>query len=219
MEKVIQVLIVEDHDIMRFGLEQLLGSVPGLRIGAALGSGNAALSYLREHLVDVVVLDLSLPDCHGLNLIGTIRKRQPNVGVVVLSMHDELNYGERALAAGAAGYLSKNARPDVLIDAVIRIARGGMYVSEALQERLLNARVRRRDTNSLSPLDLLSDREVEILEMLGRGKSTSQIADDIRRSVKTVDAHRENIKRKLALRNSTELIRYAVCWVEQETVG
>lgn len=218
MERAIQLLIVEDHDIMRFGLEQLLGGVPGFRICAAVGSGSAALASMRDNPVDIVLLDLSLPDCYGLNLIRSIRKRYPNVAVLVLSMHDELHYGERALAAGASGYVSKTAEPCALIEAVVKVSRGGFYLGDALQERMLHS-ARRRDPQSLSPLDLLSDREMEILQMLGSGKSTAEIAGDLRRSVKTVDAHRENIKKKLALKNSSELIRYAVCWVEHEAIG
>lgn len=213
--QVVNVLIIEDHDIMRFGLVQLLDAAPGLNVCDAVSDGRQAMDVMRQKPVNVVVLDLSLPDCHGLHLIRKIKSRYPEKAILVHSMHDELRYGERVLAAGGAGYVTKNSSPARVIDAVTKVARGGMYISEPLQDRLL-AVGSRRDGYSLSPVDVLSDRELEIFRLLGSGLSSAEIANRLQRSIKTIEAHREHIKKKLDLRHANELLRYAVCWVEEE---
>lgn len=212
----VNILVVEDHDIMRFGLVQLLDGSQGLSVCEAVSNGAQAMDVLRQKPVNVIILDLSLPDCHGLNLIRNIKNRYPEKAILVHSMHEELRYGERVLAAGASGYVTKNSPPQTVIDAVRKVARGGMYISEKLQERLLTVGSRHDEGYSVSPVDVLSDRELEIFRLLGNGLSSSEIARKLQRSIKTIEAHREHIKKKLDLRHANELLRYAVCWVEEE---
>lgn len=216
MSRVTRILVIEDHDVMRFGLTQLIGTDPSLSVAGAVSEGGLGLQFLRENPVDVVLVDLTLPDCHGLNLIRQIKRRYAGMTVLVLSMHEELGYAERAFAAGAAGYVTKTAEPQCVLEALRKVAGGGVYVSEAFKERLIKSSSNSGNPPSLSPLDVLSDREIEILRLLGSGLRSSEIAEQLQRSIKTVEAHRENIKRKLALRNASELIRYAVYWFEGE---
>lgn len=216
MSKPTRILVIEDHDVMRFGLTQLIGADPSLQVVGAVSEGGLGLQFLRENPVDVVLVDLTLPDCHGLNLIRQIKRRYTGMTVLVLSMHEELGYAERAFAAGAAGYVTKTAEPQCVLEALHKVANGGVYISEAFKERLIRSSSSSGNRPSLSPLDVLSNREIEVLRLLGSGLSSSEIADQLQRSIKTVEAHRENIKRKLALRNATELLRYAVYWFEGE---
>lgn len=214
MAKATRILVIEDHDVMRYGLTQLIHTIPSLEVVGAVSTGALGLQFLRENPIDVVMLDLSLPDCHGLNLIRQIRKRYTHIAMLVLSMHEELGYTERAFAAGAQGYVTKTADPSCVLEALQKVANGGVYISDALKERLIQSTTSGGSRPTLSPLDVLSNRELEILKLLGSGLSSSEIATQIQRSIKTVEAHRENIKRKLALRNASELIRYAVYWLE-----
>ncbi len=213
MGQVARVLLVEDHEIMRFGLTQLLDGHRGLSICAAVGDGASAMAYLRTHEVDVVVLDLTLPDCHGIKLIRGLKQRAPQAEVLVLTMHDELRYGERAVTAGAAGYITKSAEPGEIVEAIVRVASGGRYLSGTLRDRLLDPERRRR--NIMDSLDALTDRELEIFTLLGEGNSSACVAELLNRSIKTVEAHRENIKRKLGLKSASELIHYAITWVQE----
>lgn len=211
-----RVLVIEDHEVTRYGLGLLIETAPDLVVAETVATCAQAQQVLRERPIDLVVLDLTLPDCDGFSLIASIRKRIPATAVVVFSMHDELTFGERAINAGASGYVTKHAAPEVLIQALRTVAQGELFMSEALRERLAAAGSRPdADDGTPSPPRVLSNRELQVLNLLGSGMSTAEIAAHLRRSVKTIEAHRENIKAKLGLRHANELMRYAVRWVEE----
>ncbi len=210
------ILIIEEHDIIRSGLVQIIDSQDDLNVSAAVKEGRQGLELLEEAAIELILLDLTLPDCHGLQLIRAIKKRHSSCRILAFSMTEDLRYGQRALLAGAHGYISRSTDSNALLTAIREVAAGGVWLSTPLQERIINARWGRKGARRPSPLDALSDRELEVLKMLGDGHSSSEIAKQLERSVKTIEAHRENIKRKLSLRSATELMRYAVCWVEEE---
>lgn len=215
MDKLIKTLIIEDHEIMRFGLTRLLDTAPDIQVCAAVGTGKEGLEHIREGGVDVVILDLTLPDCHGIILTRNIRLRHKDIAVIVFTMHEESRYGIRAIAACAAGYLMKNETPENVLEAVRKVYRGSSCVSDQLQRRLISLATA-PCLQSHSVDKALSNRELEILQFIGSGMSTSEIANTLSRSVKTIEAHRENIKKKLALKNGSELMRFAICWREND---
>lgn len=215
--KTIRTLVIEDHDVMRFGLVTLLSREPDIAVVAEAGDAHAALCALGKIAVDVILLDLTLPDVDGLQFIKLLTARYPQVPVLVTTMHDELRYGDRAIAAGARGFVMKSEAPDVLLAGLRKVAAGGHYASDELLARISNVG---GDQPQATATHLpLTNREIEVLRLLGLGLSSSEIAQLLHRSVKTVDAHRENIKKKLALKNANELMRYAVCWVEEEATS
>jgi len=212
-----RILLIEDHDILRFGLSQLLDGTAGFEVVGAVGTGREGMVCLRNNAIDLVMLDLTLPDCHGINLMREIKRKYPELPIIVLTMHDEYRYGARAIAAGASGYLMKTEKPATIINAAQAVARGGTYISESLRERLVPG-TSDPSGSSHSVLDALSDRELEVLQMIGAGLGSAEIAERLRRSVKTIEAHREHIKNKLSLKNATELIRFAMS-LHDETVA
>ncbi len=215
--KTIRTLVVEDHDVMRFGVVTLLSREEDIIVTAEAGDAHGALSLLSKTAIDVILLDLTLPDVDGLQFIKLLTVRYPHIPVLVTTMHDELRYGDRALAAGARGFVMKSEAPAVLLSAIRKVAAGGLYASEELLARMT---VAGSGEGSAQPARVpLTNREIEVLRLLGLGLSSSEIALRLHRSVKTVDAHRENIKKKLALKNANELMRYAVCWVEEESAN
>ena len=211
----IRTMVVEDHEVMRFGLVTLLKREPDIQVVAEAGDARAALHHLETLAIDLVLLDLSLPDLEGMQLIRLIAARASRARILISTMHDELRYGHMALAAGARGYIMKSAHPEELIAAVRTVASGQIYTSAALKAHIEPHRSDAMLSND-ARASHLTNREVEVLRLLGLGLSSNEIASQLHRSVKTVDAHRENIKKKMALRNANELLRYAVCWVEEE---
>ncbi len=214
--KTIRTLVIEDHDVMRFGLVTLLNREEDIAVVAEAGDAHSALCALGKNAVDIILLDLTLPDVDGLQFIKLLTTRYPQVPVLVTTMHDELRYGDRAIAAGARGFVMKSEAPDVLLAGIRKVAAGGHYASDELLARMSNVSDQPQATATHLPL---TNREIEVLRLLGLGLSSSEIAQRLHRSVKTVDAHRENIKKKLALKNANELMRYAVCWVEEEATS
>jgi DNA-binding NarL/FixJ family response regulator len=203
----LKILVVDDHPIVRQGIAFLLSSqVAGARITGA-SSVEEALQCARRQPPDICILDLSLGRASGLPLIDALRKAGLSTPVLVLSVFDESLHAERALRAGAQGYLMKEVAPDLLVDAVQRVARGEVVVSPAVQNRLLAKAV--GPATDSSGETALSDREREVLDLIGAGLSSQQIADKMVRSIKTIETHRSNLQRKLSLRSSLELVRYA----------
>ena len=213
-----RIMVVDDHAIVLHGLKELINSEPDLEVIMAAESAEHALDMLREQLPDIVVTDISLPGLSGLELIKAISRLHPKLPTMVLSMHDELVHGERALRAGARGYLVKQEAPEKVIVAIRKVLAGERYLSERMQT-LLTHKVRGRPTNQLpSVLSGLTDREQEIFRLIGIGLGTSEIAAKLSRSVKTIEAHRANLKQKLGLRNALELNRFAANWADRERV-
>lgn len=204
------VLLVEDHPVVRDALAQLIDAEPDLEVCATCVSVAQAWEALEKHRPLLVIVDLILPDGHGLELIREIRARHPSAQVLVFSMHDELAYGERALLAGAAGYVTKDAPPHRLIEAMRAVLTGKVAVGAGLSERMVRRALGTRLPEA--PLELLSNRELEVFELIGRGFSTKEIADQLKRSVKTIETHRQRLKTKLDIRSHDELIAQAARW-------
>jgi DNA-binding NarL/FixJ family response regulator len=211
--------LVDDHPLLRLGLRTLLSRDPTLRIVAECRDGACALNCMRKCQPDAVILDITLPGgTDGLELIKQMLSEEPQLAILVLSVHDENLYASRALAAGARGYLMKDAPPENFLKAVQVVLSGEISVSAALTQRL----VRRAVDGGVAPMDpskALSDRELEVLFRIGRGESSMEIAAALHISLKTVETHRAKLRRKLALRTAAELMRYAVAWRYAEGRG
>ncbi|HEX7070317.1 MAG TPA: response regulator transcription factor [Rhodothermales bacterium] len=213
-----KILLVDDHPLMRKGLALTLETEVDLTVAAQAASAEEALSLMDKTEPDLAVVDVSLPGMSGLELIKHLRAMKPDLAVLVVSRHDESLYAERAIRAGARGYLMKMEAADVIVKAVRHILNGGIYVSEEIKERLLLGMMAGKDV-SQSPLEVLSDRELEVFELTGRGLGTREIAERLHLSVKTVESYRARIKNKLSLSTAPELIQHAVQWVESEGAG
>lgn len=207
-----RVLVVDDHPMTRHGVASLLRQQPGLQVSGEVDSARAALAAVREEPPDLVVVDLSLGERSGLELIKDLHALHPEVPVLVFSMHYESLYAERALRAGARGYLMKSEGAAPLIAAVRAVLQGKVYLSEAMRDRAVHRFSRGAEQSPRDNASLLSDRELEIFELIGRAQSTRQIARRLRVSVSTVETHRSHIKEKLGLSNATELVHAAASW-------
>lgn len=214
-----KLIIIDDHPLMRKGLAMTLEAEPDLTMAGQASSAEEGLEALEEHDPDLAIVDISLPGMSGLELIKHMHARKPDLGILVVSRHDESLYAERAIRAGARGYVMKLEAGQVIVKAVRRVLSGGIYVSEEINERLLMGMVTGRKTLAQSPLEVLSDRELEVFELTGRGSSTREIAEQLHLSVKTVESYRARIKTKLNLNTAAELMQHAVQWVEGERVG
>ena len=214
-----QILIVDDHPIVRQGVVRLIEREPDLQVCGEAESAAEALSVLTRHVPDLILLDLSLRGTPGLDFIRQIRAEQPKSPVLVLSMHDETPWAERVLRAGACGFVMKQEKPRVLISRIRQALAGDLALSERMAARLLRKFTGQTESNPAGTADPhvdLSDREVEVLHLIAQALSTREIAATMHISVKTVETHRENLKRKLELNSTTELLRYAVLrFIEQ----
>jgi DNA-binding NarL/FixJ family response regulator len=204
------ILLIDDHPIVRQGLAQLINQESDLLVTAEAASAREALDAVEKKIPDIAIVDISLDDRSGIELIKDLRARDPNLPILALSMHDESLYAERALRAGAKGYIMKQEATDQVMTAIRKVLEGQIYVSERMASRLLDQFVSTKPGDEESPLGRLSDRELEIFSMIGRGLGTREIANKLYLSIKTVEAHREHIKEKLKLRSGTELMRMAV---------
>jgi DNA-binding NarL/FixJ family response regulator len=211
------VLIVDDHALVRKGLRELIELEPGLEVCGEAGDVPEALDLVESARPGLMAVDLSLREGHGLELIKQVKARHPDIRVLVLTMHDERLYAERALATGASGFLNKQEPAERVLQAIRRILAGGVYLSQTGADQVLGRFVGKSATGEGAPAPRLSDRELEVLEMLGQGISTADIAKQLHLSPKTVEAHRENLKRKLGLRTATELLRYAIAASLEQT--
>lgn len=212
-ETVKRVVLVDDHPIMRHGLAQLIRMENGLDVCGEAGSAREGLDLVSKLKPDLAVIDLTLPDKNGLELVKDIRAMHPATACLVLSMHDESLYGERSLRAGARGYVMKEEAADHLITAIHKIMSGGLYVSETLNARMLEQMTAPTRAKAAG-IDSLTDRELEILELIGKGVATKNIAAQLSISARTVEAHRAHVKEKLGITDGAALVRYAVQWME-----
>jgi len=203
----LKLLIADDHALLRRGLRQIIDENPDFRVVAEAANGNEALRLLREQLVDVVLLDITMPDRNGIDVLKQIRREFGKLPVLMLTMHAEDEFGVRALKAGASGYLTKDAAPALLVSAIRQVAAGRKYISAALAEELAE-RVGGGITES--PHETLSDREFQTLRFIASGKSLSEIAFALSLSTKTISVYRSRLLDKLKLRNNAELMRYAM---------
>jgi DNA-binding NarL/FixJ family response regulator len=207
------VLIVDDHPLVRRGLAELLAAEKDLEVCGEAADADEAVRLIEQRKPQVVVLDLSLKNSNGIELIERIKARDNGVRVLVSSMHDESLFAERVLRAGGMGYINKQEPIEKLILAIRQILQGDVYLSPRMAGRLLQAAVGAPlDRN---PIETLSNRELEVFQFIGQGMTTKQIAQKLELSPKTIETHREKIKSKLNLANSIELSRHAVRWVLQ----
>ncbi|PTN13139.1 response regulator [Nitrosomonas aestuarii] len=203
----IHVMIADDHAIVRQGLKQILNETEDIRVTGEAETGFQAIKIVRHHDFDVMLLDISLPDRNGIEVLKQIKKDKPNLAVLVLSMHNEHEFAIRALKAGAAGYLNKQSAPAQLVIAIRQVASGDKYVSPAVAQELANS----INSDSDQPLyTILSDREFQTLCLIASGKTLSDISAELFLSPKTVSVYRARILEKLKLNNNSELIRYAI---------
>lgn len=203
----IHVMIADDHAIVRQGLKQILNETDDIRVTGEAETGFQAIKIARQDDFDVTLLDISLPDRSGIDVMKQIRKDKPNLAILVLSMHNEHEFAIRALKAGAAGYLNKQSAPAQLVTAIRQVASGDKYISPALAQELANS-INSKDDQPL--YTILSDREFQTLCLIASGKTLSDISSEMFLSPKTVSVYRSRVLEKLKLTNNSELIRYAI---------
>jgi len=209
-----RVLIVDDHPAVREALALRIGRQPDLEVCGEAADMSDALRLVTDTRPDVAVVDISLKTGNGIDLIKRIKDRNDCVRMLVWSMHSESLYAERALRAGALGYINKDQATDRIIEAIRRVLKGKVWLSETLSERILQRAVggRRQEVTRL-PLDVLADRELEVFRLIGDGVKTVDIAERLHLSVKTIETYRDRIRQKLSLSDGTKLAHYAVQWV------
>ena len=208
-----RVFIVDDHPVFRDGLVRIVSQVENLMVCGEASNATDAFDAITKLNPDLVLLDITLPGKSGLELLLDVHAVKPELPVLVISMHDEQLYAERVLRAGGRGYIMKQEGPDKMRAAIEKVLDGKVYASEGTAAAILDSLSRPRSAASTSVLGKLTDRELEVLRLIGQGKDTHEIADTLHISNKTVDTHRGHVREKLALKNGTELIHYAVRWV------
>jgi DNA-binding NarL/FixJ family response regulator len=207
-----RILIVDDHPIFREGLAQSLSREQDLIVCGEAESAPEAMELVAKTSPDLVTIDITLPGKSGLELIKDLHALDPNLALLVVSMHDESLYAGRILRAGARGYVMKQEKPATLLSAIRQVLNGSIYVSARMSAQILETYSGRRAPASSSPIEQLSDREFEIFHLIGQGRNNQEIAEQLHLSLKTVAVHQANIRRKLNLTNSSDLIRFAVRW-------
>ena len=216
-----KVVIIDDHPIVREGLIQLINHRSQGRLTVVEQAGNAqtALNAIANHKPDIVILDVSLKDINGMELTRQIKKKHTQTFVLMLSMYDESLYAERALCAGADGYIMKTETPSNIMQAIQHVLKGGIYISDQMATKFIKRNAIRRAAKNVLSVNLLASREREVFHLLGTGKTTRQIAQELDLSVKTIETYRGRIKQKLQITNANELIQQAVQWVDSRNSG
>ena len=210
--------MVDDHPIVRQGLSQLIDQEEDLMVCGTAKDAGSALESITKSRPDLMIVDISLDGPDGLDLLKSVRLRDASLPVLILSMHDESLYAERALRAGARGYIMKQAATEGLLVAIRRILGGHIYLSDRIASRMLGQFTGRGTPTERSPVEDLSDRELEVFRMIGRGYGTREIADLLHLSVKTVESYQAHIKEKLSLKNSREMVQRAMQWTSNSSV-
>lgn len=206
------ILLVDDHPIVRQGLMQMIDHERDLSVCGTAEDSQQALDQVAALQPDLVLLDISLKGCNGIELLKNIKVRYPRLMVLMLSMHDESLYAVRALRAGAVGYVMKQEATERVLTAIRQVLNGEIYLSEKMEKKMMQQLVGGRSARTGSPLEDLSDRELEVFGLIGQGHGTRQIAEQLHLSIKTVESHRAHIKEKLNLKNANELIQHAIQW-------
>jgi DNA-binding NarL/FixJ family response regulator len=210
-----RILIVEDHPLFREGLSQMIDRNPGLAVCGQMPDAAGALRAVAELQPDLVTVDISLEGGNGIELIKILKAKYEDLPILVISMHDESLYAERALRAGAQGYVMKNEPARTVKAAILKVLGGEIFLSEKMSSSVLAKIMRGKSERPVSPIEQLSDRELEVFEMLGRGKPTRQIAEELNLTIPTIHSFRNRIKEKLQLKNSTEMMLHAMQWVRE----
>ena len=211
-----RILLVDDHAVVRFGIAQLINRQSDMVVCGEEENAANALSAIAKVHPDLVIADISLKDSSGLELMRNIKAQYSKLPVLVVSAHDESIYAEIAFRAGALGYLMKQEALEKILTAIRRVLGGNIYVSDALAAKMLQQQIRGKVDIQESPVKSLSDRELEVFQLIGQWKKTSEIAQELHLSIKTIEYYREQIKRKLNLKNSAELTQHATSWVQRE---
>jgi DNA-binding NarL/FixJ family response regulator len=211
-----RIFLVDDHAMFRDGLRQLIDREPDLVVCGDAAAANEALAGIGETHPDLAIVDISLSGASGIDLIKALKSQQPELPVLVVSMHDESLYAERALRAGAMGYVMKQEPAKTVKAAIRKVLAGDMHLSEKLASSLVSRFMHGAPEQPATPIETLSDRELEVFRMLGGGKGTRQIAAELDVTVATVNSFRNRIKDKLDLKTSTELMLHAIQWVHGE---
>lgn len=215
MPALCKVLLVEDHPVVRRGLTRLINGESDLTVCGEAADSIQALREVERTDPDVVMIDIALRQSNGLELIKQIKARNSKVRMLVSSVHDESVYAERVLRAGALGFVPKDESPEQLLRAIRTVACGKVYLSSGMSDRILGRLVETDDALERSPIEALSDRELEVFQLIGAGETVRAIALALKLSVKTINSHREKIKKKLGMASSSDLIRFAVQWVAE----
>lgn len=203
-----KIILADDHALVRAGLRRILESEPGLKVVAEVGSADEAIAQAEKRQPDIVILDISMPGPDAIEATRQIKDVAPDTDVLVVTIHDEQQYGPRLLRAGAKGYVTKNEAPETLLDAVHALQQGERYLSRKLEHMLAMRLV--NSNQDVSPVSKLSDRELQVLTGLAGGKKNREIAGELGLSVNTIDVHRARILNKLKLRNNADLTRFAI---------
>ena len=211
-----KILVVDDHPMVREGLVRLVENEQDLMICGQADDAPEALKAISETRPDIVVTDILLKSSNGIELMKSIKAQYPKLPVLVLSMHNEALYAERALRAGAMGYIMKQEASEKLLTAIRHVLGGEIFVSDEISKRLIRQLARGKDDMATSSVDNLSDRELEVFHLIGQGYGTSQIAEKLYLSIKTIETYRTHIKEKLNLADSRELLQYAIQWVSSQ---
>jgi len=211
-----RVLVVDDHPLIRHGMRALISQQPDLEIVGEADSAPRALELVEKLAPNLAIIDLTLRSTNGIELTKAVRARSPELRVLIVSMHDENLYAERALRAGAMGYLMKHEASEKIIAALQRILQGEVYLSDRIKERMLHRLVNRKSDEAASPVDTLSDREMQVFQLIGNGYGTRAIAEQLNLSVKTIDSYREHLKLKLNLESGADLAHFAIQWMKSQ---
>ena len=214
-----KIVIVDDHPIIRQGLAELINQEDDLVVCGQAEDAHQAMKTISKQEPVLIVVDVSLKDSNGIELIKDIKVQHPDTTVLVLSMHDESVYAERALRAGANGYIMKQEASEKIIQAIRMVLDGQVYLSDKMAANVMNKLVGAKTDAGVSAIDRLSDRELEVFTLLGQGRGTRQIAQKLHLSIKTIETYRAHIKEKLNLADATELLQHAIQWVNNSDNG
>lgn len=213
-----RIFLVDDHPITRQGVAVLINQEADLEVCGEADSAPKAFDMLQKAKADLAVVDISLKTTSGIELTKNLKVLLPDLPILIMSMHDESLYAERALRAGAKGYVMKQEASDNILVAIRRILSGELYLSEKMKEKMLHRLVHNRKDEVVFSIDTLSDREMEVFQLIGNGFSTRQIATKLNLSVKTIDSYREHLKLKLHIEKGADLVRHAIQWVKSENI-
>jgi DNA-binding NarL/FixJ family response regulator len=213
-----RIFLVDDHPITRQGVVVLINQESDLEVCGEADSAPKAFDLLQKSKADLAVVDISLKTTSGIELTKNLKVLLPDLPVLIMSMHDESLYAERALRAGAKGYVMKQEASDNILIAIRRILEGELYLSDKMKEKMLHRLVHNRKDEVVFSIDTLSDREMEVFQLIGNGFSTRQIATKLNLSVKTIDSYREHLKLKLHIEKGADLVRHAIQWVKSENI-
>ncbi|MDD4272100.1 MAG: response regulator transcription factor [Desulfobacter postgatei] len=208
-----QIVIVDDHPVFCLGMSELISREPDLTVVACPNTAEKARHIIEQDMPDLIIVDISLAESNGIDLVAEFRCKCPDLPILVLSMYDDSMYAERALMAGARGYVMKRRAIVQVVEAVRQVLSGHIYASDKIKEKLLNRIISRKPSAMGFSMEILTNREIEVFRLMGEGLDSKEIAARLNLSMKTVGTHRENIKEKLHLKHYTELVKAAVHWV------